>query len=85
MQDNVIMVYRQTYNITENEIVMDIPVSFINKTVLITIDNKPIPETHKMSLMKQATADPLFLSDLKEVNDDFDSFEHETFSESFRK
>ena len=78
MQNNFDMVYRQTYNITESQIVMTIPVSFINKTVLITIDDKPLPESDKMSLMRQAATDPLFLSDLKEVNGDFDGIQHET-------
>jgi len=37
---------------------------------------QPVPD--KMSLMRQAATDPLFLSDLKEVNGDFDGIQHET-------
>ena len=31
-----------------------------------------------MAMMKLAAKDPLFLADLKEVNDDFEGIEHET-------
>jgi len=31
-----------------------------------------------MALMQLAAKDPLYISDLKEVNDDFEGIEHET-------
>ncbi len=72
------MTYNQFYTITDTKLVITIPSEFNNKRVLITIDDKPTSEANKIELMKLAANDPLFLSDLNEVNTDFDGIEHES-------
>ena len=76
------MTYRQLYKITDTTLVITLPLAFKNKQVLITIDDKVTPRASggkdKIALMKLAAKDPLYLSDLKEVNDDFEGIEHET-------
>ena len=72
------MTHSQFYKVTDSKLVITLPPEFRNKQVLVTIDDKVATEKDKITLMKLAAKDPLFLSDLKEVNDDFDGIEHET-------
>jgi hypothetical protein len=72
------MTYSQFYKVTDSKLVITLPPEFKDKRVLVTIDDKAATEKDKMTLMKLAANDPLFLSDLKEVNDDFEGIEHET-------
>ena len=73
------MTHRQIYNISNNKLVINLPDSFKNKKqVLVTLDDSVETFAEKLALMKQAASDPLFLSDVKEVNDDFGSIDHET-------
>jgi len=76
------MTYSQLYKITDTQLIITLPAFFKDKQVMVTVDDivisKASPANEKMALMKVAAQDPLYLSDLKEVNDDFGSFEHET-------
>ena len=72
------MTYSQLYKVTDTQLVITLPVGFKNKQVLVTIEDKPSVSNDKIALMKLAAKDPLFLSDLKDVNDDFEGIEHET-------
>ncbi len=72
------MTYSQLYKVTDTQLVITLPVGFKNKQVLVTIEAKPSVSNDKIALMKLAAKDPLFLSDLKDVNDDFEVIEHET-------
>jgi len=72
------MTHSQFYTVTDSKLVINMPPAFRNKQVLVTIDDKGVAETDKIALMKLAAEDPMFLSDLKEVNDDFEGIEHET-------
>ena len=72
------MIHSQYYKVTDSKIVITLPPVFRNKKVLVTIDDKTSAEIDKIALMKLAAKDPLYLSDLKEVNDDFEGIEHET-------
>ena len=72
------MTYSQLYKATDANLVITLPPAFRNKQVLVTIDDKATATDDKMAMMKPAAKDPLFLADLKEVNDDFEGIEHET-------
>ncbi len=71
------MTHSLVYKVTDTKLVINLPPAFRNKQVLVTIDDKPEAGADKIALMKLAIKDPLFLSDLKEVSDDFDGIEHE--------
>ena len=72
------MTYSQLYKVTDTQLVITLPAGFKNKQVLVTIEDKPLICNDKIALMKLAAKDPLFLSDLKDVTDDFEGIEHET-------
>ena len=72
------MTHRQLYRVSDTKLVITIPPAFNNKQVLITIADVQSADQDKKILMKQAAQDPLYLSDLKEVNGDFENIEHET-------
>ncbi|PQJ12105.1 hypothetical protein CJD36_009975 [Flavipsychrobacter stenotrophus] len=71
------MTHSLLYKVTDTQLTITIPPAFKNKQVRVTIDDKLV-ENDKIALMKLAVKDPLFLSDMKEVNDDFEGVEHET-------
>jgi len=66
------MTHRQLYKVTDTQLVITLPGAFKNKQVRVTIDDKVVSEKDKIALMEMAVKDPLFLSDMKEVNDDFE-------------
>ena len=72
------MIHTQQYKVLDTRLVITLPGSFKNKRVIVTITDVPDKVQDKMALMKMGAVDPLFLADLKEVNDDFESIEHET-------
>lgn len=65
------MTYRQTYKVTDNTLVITLPFAFRDKQVVVTIDDMGVERNDKLSLMKQASLDPLYLADMNEVNEDF--------------
>ena len=69
------MTYRQTYKVTDNTLVITLPLAFKDKQVVVTIDDMGVERKDKLSLMKQASIDPLYLADLNEVNNDFSNIE----------
>lgn len=40
-------------------------------------NKKHLSQTDKINLMKQASNDPLYLADIKEINDDFEAVDYE--------
>jgi hypothetical protein len=64
------MTYKQTYTVTDNTLVITLPLAFKDKQVVVTI-GFGCGQRDKLSLMKQASLDPLYLADMNEVNDDF--------------
>jgi hypothetical protein len=72
------MTLTKLYKVTDNQLIITLPVGFKDKQVLVTIDDRPSLNEDKISMMKLAAKDPLYLSDLQEVNDDFDGIEHDT-------
>jgi hypothetical protein len=72
------MTFKRLYKVNDNKLIITLPAEFRDKQVLVTIDDKVSLRDDKMTLMKQAIADPMYLADLKEVNDDFAGINHET-------
>ena len=74
------MTLKHIYEISNNnQLIITLPDTFKNKKrVLVTVDDLIDSKTLKMELLKQASNDPLFLSDIKEINDDFNHIDSET-------
>lgn len=73
------MTYRQVCKVTNNQVVINLPPSFVNKPeVTVVIDDVTDTKTQKLEQLQAALNDPLFLADIKEVQNDFDSIDHET-------
>jgi hypothetical protein len=72
------MTYKQVCKVNNNQIIITLPEDFKNKKqVTIMIDDEVDTKTQKLEMMKQAAKDPLFLSDIKEIQHDFDSIDNE--------
>src|SRR5580693_2000302 len=56
-----------------HQLIISLPENFRSKKkVLVTVDEIPEEKTNKMDLMLKASKDLLYLSDMNEVNKDFD-------------
>jgi hypothetical protein len=62
-----------------HQLVINLPEGFQAKgKVLVTIDDIPETTSKKMDAMLAASKDPMYLSDMQEVNKDFDHLAGET-------
>lgn len=67
------MTFEKTYEIQKNnQLIIKLPEKFKSrKKVRITIEDVDDDRNVKIDLLKKASKDPLFLSDIQEVKDDF--------------
>jgi hypothetical protein len=73
------MTFRQICKVSNNQIVVNLPPNFLDKQqVTVVIDDIVDTKAQKLEQLKAALSDPLFLADIKEVQNDFDSIDHET-------
>ena len=73
------MTLRKIVDIINNQIVIALPENFRgSKKALVIVNDAVSSKEEKLALMKQASSDVLFLSDIKEIGDDFGSIDHET-------
>ena len=74
------MKHKKVYTVSGNsQLVIDLPESFKNKDkVLVIIDDVIETKEDKLERLKEAMNDPLFLSDMQEINQDFDAIDSET-------
>ncbi|PSR54802.1 hypothetical protein AHMF7605_15465 [Adhaeribacter arboris] len=73
------MKLKQIYDVSNNQLIINLPESFSNKRrVLVIIDDDIDEVNEKLLLLKQATNDPLFLADIQEVKEDFNFIDSET-------
>lgn len=73
------MIVKQIYT-TENQsqILINIPESFRGrKYILVVLDDSVDSRAAKLELMKRASNDPLFLSDIEEISSDFKNVDSE--------
>jgi len=72
------MSHKHIYEVNNNQLIISLPERFKNKMkVLVTVDEITETRESKLLLLKQAATDPSFLSDVKEVSDDFDHLDKE--------
>ncbi len=73
------MTLRQVYDIKNNQLTIVLPEGFTKqRRVLVTVEEAVDSYTEKLLLLRQASTDPLFQADIKEVNDDFETVDYET-------
>lgn len=73
------MTYRQVCTIKNNQVIVTLPPDFSNKKqVTVVIDDQVDSRAQKLEQLKEASNDPLFLEDIKEIRQDFDSIDYET-------
>jgi len=67
----------QVYEVSNNQIVILLPDSFKNqKSVRVTLENT-MSRKEKLSLLRSASKDPMFLADVQSVQSDFEGVEFE--------
>jgi hypothetical protein len=72
------MTFRQICTVRNNQIVLTLPPNFLDKQyVTVVVDDQVETKAHKLSMLKEAPNDPLFLADIEEVHKDFDSLDYE--------
>ena len=72
------MVHSQILDVVDNQVVVKLPAEFKGKKkVLVTIDDHVEEFLKKMELMRLAAKDPLFMADIKAVEEDFTLIVHE--------
>jgi uncharacterized protein (DUF427 family) len=65
--------------VKNNQVVITLPSNFENqKQVTVVIDDVIDSRTQKLSQLREASIDPLFLADIEEIHRDFDSIDSET-------
>ncbi len=66
------MTLKQIYHIDNNRLIIDLPENFRGKkSVMVIVEDIKRSYEDKCTLMKEAANDPLYLSDIKEVTNDF--------------
>ncbi len=72
------MTFKQVCKISNNQVIITLPPDFSNKKlVTVLIDDLVDTKNQKLEQLKEALNDPLFLADVKEVHNDFDSIDYE--------
>ena len=73
------MTYRQVCSVNNNQVIVILPAGFSDKKqVTVMIDDQVDTKAQKLEELKKAVNDPLFLADVKEIHQDFDSIDSET-------
>jgi hypothetical protein len=74
------MAFKEIYDVPKNhQLTINLPQNFPSKQkVVVTVEEMPLSKKEKLKLMKRAAKDPLFIEDMKEVNNDFDLINNES-------
>ena len=73
------MTYKIICPVKDNQVIVILPPDFTDKKqVTIYVDDQVDVRYQKLESLKMASNDPLFLADIKEIQHDFDSIDHET-------
>jgi hypothetical protein len=73
------MTFRQICTVRNNQIVLTLPPSFVDRqSVTVIVDDQFETKAQKLSMLKEAAKDPLFLADIEEVKKDFNSIDLES-------
>ena len=73
------MTYKKTYDVQKNnQLVINLPDRFRSKKkVRVTIEDVEENRDEKISMLKKAANDPIFLSDIAEIDSDFNYSDNE--------
>jgi hypothetical protein len=73
------MSFKEIHDVPKNhQLTINLPESFPSKQkVIVTVEEVPLSKKDKLKMMKRAASDPLYISDMKEVNNDFDQINNE--------
>lgn len=73
------MTFEKTYKVQkDNQLIIQLPDRFKQmKKVRVIIEEVEASREKKIKLIKKASKDPLFLSDINEVNADFENSDNE--------
>ena len=73
------MTFEKTYDVQKNnQLVINLPDKFRSKKkVRVTIEDIDENRDEKLSLLKKAASDPIFLSDIAEIDSDFRYYDNE--------
>ncbi len=73
------MTYKIVCPVKNNQVIVTLPPDFTDKKqVTIYVDDQVDVKSQKLEALKIASKDPLFLADIQEIHQDFDSIDHET-------
>lgn len=73
------MTYKIVCPVQNNQVILTLPPDFKDKNqVTVYIDDQVDLKSSKLESLKMASNDPLFLADIREVNNDFDFIDNET-------
>lgn len=73
------MKLKRIYDVSNNQLIINLPERFRNKKRLLVIVDDTIDEVNeKLALLEQAATDPLFLADIQKIKEDFDFIDSET-------
>lgn len=66
------MTFEKTYEISNNELKIKLPEKFSSvKKVRVIVEDAENERSKKIQLLKKASTDPLFNSDIEEIKNDF--------------
>jgi hypothetical protein len=66
------MTFEKTYEISNNELKIKLPKKFSSvKKVRVIVEDAETERIKKIQLLKKASTDPLFNSDIEEIKNDF--------------
>ncbi|MEE4287192.1 MAG: hypothetical protein V2I31_13650 [Mariniphaga sp.] len=66
------MTFEKTYEISNNELTIKLPQKFSSvKKVRVIVEEAENERSKKLQLLKKASTDPLFNSDIEEIKKDF--------------
>ena len=72
------MTWKKVIRVDSQQVVLDLPASFRRKRVMIVVEDITDEREAKLKLMEEAATDPLYLSDMIDVQNDFQAIEGET-------
>ncbi|HDR50269.1 MAG TPA: hypothetical protein ENN90_01420 [Mariniphaga anaerophila] len=66
------MTFEKTYEISNNELTIKLPEKFRSvKKIRVIVEEAETERSKKIQLLKKASTDPLFNSDVEEIKNDF--------------
>ena len=73
------MIFEKTYEVQKgNQLIINLPEQFRSKKrVKVIIEEVDESRQEKLELLKKAKKDPLFLSDINDINSDFEYSDNE--------